>query len=185
MGKLEYIKKEYDRTRTMPGKWYMGAYKYKFNTTHMQPFMEALKHKRLIGLKCRSCNHVYFPPALVCGNCMVRPDKWVPLRDTGQVATFTATYVKDPDTGELQAVPVIAVRFDGADTTHIIEMPNVPFEDVYVGMPVKLKWRDEPQGNMDDIEYCDAIEDYTRDLPLLVEEELNGEADPDPDAGTE
>ncbi|MHA1731112.1 MAG: Zn-ribbon domain-containing OB-fold protein [Promethearchaeota archaeon] len=171
MGKLEYIRKQYERTRTMPGKWYLGAYKYKYNTTRMTPFREALKNKKLIGLKCRSCNMVYFPPTVVCGNCLVRPDKWVPLRETGVVSTFTATYVKDPETGEMVSSPVIAVRPDGADTTHIIEMPGVDFDKVYVGMPVRVKWRDETVGSLDDIECYEPIEDYTADMPLLEEED--------------
>ncbi len=170
MGKLEYIRKQYDRTRTLPGKWYLGAYKYKYNTTRYVPFREALKNKQLIGLKCRSCNMVYFPPAVVCGNCMVRPDKWVPLRETGTVATFTATYVTDAE-GKTVPSPVIAVRPDGADTTHLVEMPSVPFDEVYVGMPVKIKWREETEGNLNDIECYEPIEDYTKDMPLLKEDE--------------
>ena len=43
---------------------------------------------------------------------------------------------------------------------------DVNFDDVYVGMPVKVHWVDEPQGNISDIEYFDPIEDKSKDLEL-------------------
>jgi len=172
VGKLEYIKKEYARTRKTEGKWYLSSYKYKFNTTHIVPFFEMLKQKKLMGLKCRGCNTVYFPPKLVCGKCLIQPDKWVPLRETGVVATFTATYDKDPKTGELVPAPITAVRPDGADTIFVVELnPKIKFSDVYVGMPVKVKWRETTQGNLGDIEYYDRIEDPTENMPLYKMEE--------------
>ena len=43
---LDYIKKDYIRTRTMPGAWYLSSYKFKFDITHMQPFLKKLKDKK-------------------------------------------------------------------------------------------------------------------------------------------
>ena len=90
---MEYIKKDYVRTRTMPANWYLSSYTFKFNITHMKPFLEKLKQKKLVGLQCSSCNRVFFPPRLVCGKCMVKPDRWVDIRETGKVASFTITYL--------------------------------------------------------------------------------------------
>lgn len=172
MGKLEYIKKEYDRTRKTKGKLYFSSYKYKFNITPMMPFFDMLKEKKIMGLKCRGCNNVYFPPKLVCGKCLTKPDKWVPLRETGVIATFTATYDKDPATGELVAMPIVAVRQDGSDTLYLVELsPDIKFEDVYAGMPVKVKWRETTQGNLSDIEYYERVEDPTEKMDLYKEEE--------------
>ena len=44
---MEYIKKDYVRTRTMPANWYLSSYNYKFNITHMQPLREKLKQKKI------------------------------------------------------------------------------------------------------------------------------------------
>ena len=171
MSKLEYVKKEYEKTRRMPGKWDLSSYRYKFNITHFQPFLSALKEKKLIGLKCRSCNTVSFPPKLVCGKCLVRPDLWVSLRETGVVATYTINYGKD-DNGAVKTFPVVAVRQDGADTTYLIELnPNIKFEDVYIGMPIKIKWKGKTEGNLADIHYYDLIEDSTKKMSLFVEKE--------------
>ncbi|MFX1308889.1 MAG: Zn-ribbon domain-containing OB-fold protein, partial [Promethearchaeota archaeon] len=89
---MEYIKKEYVRTRTMPANWFLSSYKFKFNITHMKPFLEKLKQKKIVGLQCSSCNRVFFPPRLVCGKCLVKPDRWVDLRETGKIASYTITY---------------------------------------------------------------------------------------------
>lgn len=164
---MDYIKKEYDKTRTMPGSWYLSSYKYKFNFTHFQPFFKKLKERKLVGLQCSSCNKVSFPPKLVCGNCLVKPDRWVDLRDTAQIATFSITYEKDPITGETLEKPVVCIRHDGSDTTYLAQLsPDVDFKDVYIGMPVKAKWSEEPKGDISAIEYYELIEDSSKDMGL-------------------
>ena len=82
---MDYIKKDYEETRKMPGSWYLSNYKYKYNITHLQPFLQKLKEKKLVGLKCSGCNTVYYPPRFVCGKCLVKPDRWVDIRETGNI----------------------------------------------------------------------------------------------------
>ena len=164
---LDYVKKEYVKTRTMPGNWYLASYTYKFNITHMKPFLEKLKEKKLVGLECSGCNRVFFPPRYVCGKCLVKPDRWVDLRDTARVATFTITTMKDPDTGEVREKPVVCVRQDGSDTTFMVDLnPEIDYKDTYIGMPVKVHWKEETTGSLTDIEYYDLAEDDAKDLGL-------------------
>ncbi len=164
---LDYVKKEYVRTRTMPGSWYLSSYKYKFNITHFQPFLEKLKEKKLVGLECSGCNRVFFPPRLVCGKCLVKPDRWVDLRQTGRVTTYTVVYLKEPETGEIIEKPIVLFQQDGADTVFISQLnPDVNFKDTYVGMPAKVHWVENPTGSITDIEYYDPIEDDAKDLDL-------------------
>lgn len=70
---LDYVKKEYVKTRTMPGNWYLASYTYKFNITYMKPFLEKLKEKKLVGLECSSCNRVFFHPDMCVGNASLNP----------------------------------------------------------------------------------------------------------------
>ena len=163
--KLEYDRKEYDVTRTMPGNWYLSSYKYRYSMDHFQNWFKKLKEKKLVGTQCRSCNTVFFPPRLVCGYCLVKPDLWVDVRDTAQVATFNITYEKNPQTGEITEKPVVCVRHDGTDTAFLAQLsPEINFRETYVGMPLKVKWRDEPEGNIGDIEYYEPLEDKAKDL---------------------
>ncbi len=164
---LDYVKKEYPRTRTMTGSWYLSSYKFKFNITHIQPFLEKLKERKLVGLQCSSCNRVFFPPRFVCGKCLVKPDRWVDLRETGRIASFTITYVKDPETGDIMKKPVVLVCQDGADTTYMIDLnPKIDYKDTYIGMPVKVHWSDNLNGSLSDLEYYDLVEDDAKGLDL-------------------
>jgi len=164
---LDYVKKEYVRTRTMAASWYLSSYKYKYNITHAQPFLEKLKEKKLVGLKCSGCNRVFFPPRLVCGKCLTKPDQWVDIRDTGKVATFTISYLKDPDTGKVEEKPVILVNHDGTDTVSTATLsPDVDFKDTYIGMPVKAHWVENPTGGLMDIEYYDLLDDHSKGMKL-------------------
>ncbi len=164
--KMDFIKKNFDKTRTMPGKWYTTSYKYTFDLGYFKPFLEKLKERKLIGLQCLGCNTVSFPPKLVCGKCLRKPEKWVQLKETGNVCTFNNNYYTD-ETGKTVSRPIIEVRLDGADTMFSVELnPNIKFEDVYVGMPVKVHWADETKGGFGDIAYFDLDEDTTKDMPL-------------------
>ena len=162
---LEYVKKEYIKTRTLPGAWYLSSYTYKFDITHMQPFLKKLKDKKLIGNRCSGCNRIFFPPRLVCGQCLVKPDRWVDIRETANVATYAIAYLKNPDTSEVEEKPMVLVQHDGANTCCIAQMaPNVNVKDMYINMPLKVHWKDERTGGLMDIEYYDVIEDASKDL---------------------
>lgn len=161
---LDYVKKEYDKTRTMPANWYLSSYKYKFNITHLKPFMDKLKEKKLVANQCSGCNRVFFPPRLVCGQCFVVPDKWVDIRDTASVATYAIAFLKD-ETGKVQERPMVLVHHDGADTCSIAELrEDIEVKDTYVGMPIKAHWKEERSGGLMDIEYYELIEDKSKDL---------------------
>jgi len=164
---MDYIKKKYIETRKMPGSWYLSNYKYKYNITHLQPFLQKLKEKKLIGLECSGCNTVYYPPRFVCGKCLVKPNRWVDLRETGKISTFAIAYLKDLETGEIQEKPMVLVHHDGADTASIAQLnPEVDFKDTYIGMPIKAHWAENPIGGLMDIEYYDLMEDDSKDLDL-------------------
>ncbi|MGB5910268.1 MAG: zinc ribbon domain-containing protein [Promethearchaeia archaeon] len=162
---LEYIKKDYVRTRTMPGNWYLSSYKYKFNITHIQPFLDKLKEKKLIANQCSGCNRVFYPPRFVCGKCLLKPDKWVDIRDTAKVATFAIAFLKNPETGDVEERPMILVNHDGSDTTSVAELnPKLEVKDTYVGMPIKVHWKEVTTGGIMDIEYYDLMEDDAKDI---------------------
>ena len=162
---LSYVKKDYVRTRTMPATWHLTSYNFKFNITHMKPFLDKLKEKKLIANRCSGCNRVFYPPRLVCGKCLVKPDKWVDIRDTASVSTYAIAYLKDPETGEVVERPMVLVHHDGSDTSNIAELhPDIDVKDTYVGMPIKAHWKEERSEGLMDIEYYDKIEDDAEDI---------------------
>jgi uncharacterized OB-fold protein len=164
---LDYVKKKYERTRTMPSNWYLTSYIFKFNVTHFRPFLDKLKQKKLIGLKCPGCNRVFFPPRLVCGKCLIRPNQWVDLRETGRVSSFAIAYLKDPESGKVQEKPMVLIQQDGSDTCYMAELsPDIDVKDTYIGMPVKVHWADETHGGLDDLEFYEKVDDDSEGLEL-------------------
>ncbi len=160
----EYIKKDYKRTRTMKGSWYLTSYKYKFNLSRIKEYLKGLKKGIILGLKCRSCNTVSFPPRLICGRCLVKPDQWVRLPETASVATGSANYDEE-DKNREHPFPVIAVRQDGADTALIHNISeDVDFNSIYIGMPLKVVWAKERNGLYLDIDHYEPIEDPAIEL---------------------
>jgi len=159
-----YEKNEYVKTRTMHGSWYLSSYRYKFNLSRTKVFLKGLKEGNILGLKCRSCNTVSFPPRLVCGRCLVKPDQWVTLPETASVATGSATYEADDENRE-HPFPVVAVRQDGADTVWVHNLPDdYDFHDIYIGMPLKAIWAEERKGLWMDIDHYVPIEDPAHEI---------------------
>lgn len=172
MVRLEYIKKQYPRTRRVHGNWYLSSYQYKFNVKRINQCLEHLRMGELVGLKCRSCNTVSFPPRLICPKCLKMPDQWIHLRETATVATFSGTYAKESGDTEIRPYPVVAIRQDGADTTWLANLPEgYDFFKVYVGMPLKIKWAEDKKGDFSDIEYYEPIEDPSIEMNKKEEAE--------------
>ncbi len=166
----DYIKKKYPLSRTVHGSWYLSSYNYKFNISRTRVWLQGLKEGKVLGLKCRSCNTVSFPPRLICGRCLVQPDEWVTLPETASVATGSATYAEDDEQRE-KAFPVIAVRQDGADTMLVHNLPDdYEFKQIYIGMPLKIHWAAEKKGLWMDIERYDPIPDPAKELNVKEEE---------------
>jgi uncharacterized OB-fold protein len=159
-----YIKKEYKKTRILHGTWYLVNCKYKFNLSRTKTYLKGLKEGHILGLKCRSCNTVSFPPRLICGRCLIKPDQWVRLPETATIATASATY-EEGDKNREKPIPVIAVRQDGADTVWVHNLPeNIDFNSIYVGMPLKVAWAKERKGAWFDIDHYEPLEDPANEL---------------------
>ncbi|MHA1490975.1 MAG: Zn-ribbon domain-containing OB-fold protein [Promethearchaeota archaeon] len=166
----DYEKKSYKRTRTMHGNWYLASYRYKFNLSRIKVFLKGLAKGEILGLKCRSCNTVSFPPRLICGRCLVKPDQWVRLPETASVSTFSATYDAD-DKNRERPYPIVAVRQDGTDTCWVHNLTEkFDFHNVYVGMPLKAIWAEERKGIWMDIDHYEPIEDPAIELNKKEEE---------------
>lgn len=160
----EYLKDKYEMTRTMHGSWYLGSYHYKFNLSRTKVFLNALKNKVILGLKCRSCNTVSFPPRLICGRCLVKPDQWVRLPETATVASGSATYDADDQDRE-RPFPVMAVRQDGSDTVWVANLPDTfDFNSIYIGMPLKAVFAEETKGLWMDIDHYEPVEDPAQEI---------------------
>lgn len=56
-------------------------------------FSEALKNKKILGLKCQQCGNINVPPKMVCGKCTGNDMAIVELSGKGKIQTLTTINV--------------------------------------------------------------------------------------------
>lgn len=124
----------------------------------MSRFFEHLQQeRRLYGVKCPKCGRVYLPPRLVCGDCWVEMDEWVPLANTGRIMAKSACYYNllNNETGMRRPTPFVLalIQLHGADTTfnHFIESDDPA--RVEIGKEVEIVFQEKLQGEMSDIRH--------------------------------
>jgi uncharacterized OB-fold protein len=126
-------------------------------------YLASLKKGILLGAHCESCERTVIPPRTVCEWCFNPIDRYVPLKDTGTVNTFSLCYVTwDVKRIEDPEIPIV-VEIDGASPLHGIlhKLSEVEPEAVHIGMRVQAVWKpeDEREGAITDILYFKPMEE--------------------------
>ena len=120
-------------------------------------YLHELRAGRLIGRSCPECRRILIPPRMVCEACFCATDRWVPLRDTGTVLTFSRCYVTwDMIKLEEPQMPAV-IEIDGASPgMGIMHMlGEVDPHSLEIGMRVQAVWKplEERSGAITDISY--------------------------------
>ena len=118
-------------------------------------FLNGLKSGLLIGSRCETCRKTVIPPRSVCEWCFRPMLKFVPLKDTGVVNTFSLCYVTwDVKRIEPPEIPAV-IEIDGASPMHGIMhlLGDVDPDNVHIGMRVEAVWKpeNEREGSITDI----------------------------------
>ncbi|MHB8360424.1 MAG: Zn-ribbon domain-containing OB-fold protein [Thermoplasmataceae archaeon] len=103
-------------------------------------FFRALGRKELLGSKCKKCGYTYGTPRGHCMFCGTETE-WHKLPLEGKIHSFTTCYFG----GELflNETPfhLVLVEFDGVDSLFMSRIIGVDAEDLYIGMPIRAKFR--------------------------------------------
>ena len=125
-------------------------------------FLAGLKDGELWARECDNCQRIVIPPRMYCEECFRQTDRWVKVKDTGRVATFSISYVNNDASRRKKPILVSVVEIDGASPEmgilHLLG--EVEPEDVRVGMKVKAAWKkpSERTGAITDIKYFRPVE---------------------------
>nr|MDO8076114.1 Zn-ribbon domain-containing OB-fold protein [Candidatus Freyarchaeota archaeon] len=113
---------------------------------------EIAQNRRIMGVKCSKCGKVYVPPKMVCFECFEKMDEWVEVGKQGTVKGFTVVGYSTPVMPRKPPYAYGIIELDGANTgfVHIIEVDDPG--KLRIGMRVEAVFRDEPEGNILDIE---------------------------------
>ena len=117
-----------------------------------------------MGTRCPKCNRVLVPARRFCPRCFEDTTEWVQVSDKGTIKTWSL--ITFEFSGQVKKPPYIQglIDLDGTDTALLHFIGGVDLSDlekvrekVKIGMRVQAKWRDERQGNIQDIECFDVI----------------------------
>jgi len=126
-------------------------------------YLASLKNGVILGSYCSTCRKTVVPPRVVCEWCYRPMEKYVTLKDTGTVNTFSLCYVtwdvqriKEPE------IPAV-IDLDGASPLHGIMhmLGEIDPKDVKIGMRVQAVWKHakDRQGSINDILYFKPIKE--------------------------
>jgi len=142
------------------GQWSLSAYRWKAER-FMDRYVQAMKERQLLGLRCPGCGTVYLPPTPICARChsalrFDRDEDWLPVSQRGTIITYTVIYTDVSPGGLRELSPeerriFVLVQLDGVDTHILLELEESSEDEVHVGMRVQASWADEPQGVLADL----------------------------------
>nr|HID59431.1 Zn-ribbon domain-containing OB-fold protein [Desulfobacterales bacterium] len=118
---------------------------------------ELKKSKRLLAIRCRTCNRVYIPPRLTCKTCFHNMEDWIELDGRGTLLTYTTVYYGEPVLDREAPTTYGIIRLDGADTGLVHFLNEVKQQDLRVGLRLEPVFKNERNGNILDIKYFRPI----------------------------
>jgi uncharacterized OB-fold protein len=143
---------------TIPGRWDF-EYNYFAGEAASRFFGELKDNRRVMGVRCPSCDRVLVPARSFCDRCFKRTQDWTEVGPEGVVETFTiltAAFAGMPK----PPVVIAYVTFDGADTALLNVVTGLDLSDVEAAADrlqrrprVTASFIDEPQGRITDFTF--------------------------------
>ena len=131
----------------LPYTYFAGRVGSKFITTIRD-------EKKIMGVKCPTCNLVYLPPRQVCDKDFTDiRDNWVDAGNTGTVSNFTVVRYDDKHLPRKAPFVLALIKLDGADTPFMHILEECKIEEVNIGMRVEAVFAKETTNTILDIDH--------------------------------
>ena len=131
-------------------------------------FLEGLKEGLILGIHCSGCGRTLLPPRAFCELCFRPLHRWVELKDSGTVNTFSVSYVNwdatRRETPEVPAVIEIEGASPGMGIMHLLGEVGDDLQAILarvkLGTQVEAVWKPEQEreGSITDIRYFRPID---------------------------
>jgi len=117
---------------------------YEIDSIHsygeVSDFFLGLQKRKLLATRCPSCSRTWLPPRRDCGACG-KPTEWFEAPQAGKVHSFSVLYfAAEAFMADLPFV-LAYIELEGIDTMFLSRVTGCKPEDVYIGMPVRAKFR--------------------------------------------
>ena len=141
----------------MPYNYHAGFYYSRF-------LRELRDKKRIVGVRCPKCKKIYVPPRVVCRDCFITMEEFVPVGDRGTLLAFTVTKFAytDTTTGGPKRIPYTAayIKLDGCDSNILHCLDETDEGKIRAGMRVKAVFSDNRTGDyFHDIDHFTIVHD--------------------------
>ena len=114
--------------------------------------------KKIMGIKCNTCNKVFVPPRQTCDLCMedIR-DNWVDVQNVGEVLNYTVIRYQDRHLPKKPPYILALIKLDGADTSLVHVVEGVDVSEVKTGLRVQAVFADETTNTIMDIDHFEPV----------------------------
>lgn len=120
--------------------------------------IELRDNKKIMGMRCPTCNRIYVPPRSTCKDCFGQLSEWVEVSDRGTLTTYAVAH--QPTRVQPSEPPLIygVVQLDGADTGFVHMLGEVEPEQLVIGMRVQAVFKENREASILDIKYFKPLE---------------------------
>ena len=140
----------------MPYYYHVGFYYSRF-------LRELRDNERIVGVRCPECGKVYVPPRMVCRDCFVTMEEFLPVSSEGTLLAYTVTNFSYTDTtrGEPKEIPYTAayIKLDGSDSNIVHRLDETDETRIKAGMRVRAVFSGDRTGDyFHDIDHFEIIQ---------------------------
>jgi len=139
-------------------------YEHAYGNYYGRLFDELKATRRIVGVRCPSCQAVLVPPRAMCEVCFVPTAQFEDVADFGTLRAFSVIHLAFE--GQVREPPYVyaEITLDGASTRliHVVDGIDVStaHETLRPGMAVRAVWKqDSHTGTLDDIDHFTPIAD--------------------------
>ena len=122
-------------------------------------FNELKENKKIMGTRCRQCGRVLVPPRIFCEECFVEDTEWVEVEPKGTLSTFGDSYFSTDGKRLKEPWMLGIVKLNGSDGGLIHFIGEARPEDMKIGMPMEIVFKDKREGNIMDILYFRPVKE--------------------------
>ncbi|MBM4447135.1 MAG: Zn-ribbon domain-containing OB-fold protein [Chloroflexi bacterium] len=139
---------------TVPGRLYVPYFNY-YGALASEFYRQLRDNKKIMGVKCPTCQKVYVPPRSVCAVCFSNLSELVEVLPRGTVQTYTVIQYTYSPSYQPTDVPYACgiIQLDGADTGMCHLLGETALDKITIGMRVEAVFKDKCEGNILDIKY--------------------------------
>lgn len=107
-----------------------------------KPFWDGCKQHQLRFQKCRDCQHIRWPPSIICPLCYSHDTEWIVASGRGKIYTF-AVYHQAFHKAFENDLPYVTAVVELEEGPHLLtNIVGCNPEEIECDMPVEVIWED-------------------------------------------